>query len=195
MKPIYVPACTGLTGDGVVKIVQLLHERKGNISRLRLDGISNPQGQQDRSPLFYNHRAREALNTNDERPIDVDVCPVCANVRPVFDCTRDDCRSNNFDMKKVRDSLWRCRGCYFCFPRCEKCGGCISPEDIVEADLACSDLMCLDCWLTVPKCSTCNRPYCERHANLMVSLSMAGQFSCQRCKELDASHENQEDNY
>ncbi|KAF7018157.1 hypothetical protein CFC21_031471 [Triticum aestivum] len=202
---IYVPACTGLTGDGVVKIVQLLHEHKGNISRLRLDGISgmskhhldiimslmckgNPQGQQDRSPLFYNHRAREALNTNDERPIDVDLCPVCATVGPVFDCTRDDCR-------KVRDSLWRCRGCYFCFPKCEKCGGCVSSEDIVDADLACSDLMCLDCWFTVPKCSTCNRPYCGRHENLMVSLSMAGQFSCQRCKEPDASHENQEDDY
>ncbi|KAM0905757.1 hypothetical protein ACQ4PT_017187 [Festuca glaucescens] len=202
---LYVPTCTGLTGDGVVKIVQLLHEHMGNIDRLRLNGISrmskhhldvimslmskgNPQVQQDRSPLFYNHRAREVLNTNDERPIDVDVCPLCTNVRLVFDCTKDDCR-------KVKHSLLRCRGCYFCITRCEKCGGCISSEDRTEADLACSDFMCLDCWLTHPKCSTCNRPYCERHENLMVPLSMPGQFSCQRCAELGASLESQEDGY
>ena len=101
-----MPTCTGLTGDGVVKIVQLLHEHKGNINRLRLNGISRMSkhhldiimslmsngSPQDRRPLFYNYRAREVLNTNDERPIDVDVCPLCTNVRLVFDCTRDDCR-------------------------------------------------------------------------------------------------------
>jgi hypothetical protein len=97
--------------------------------------------------------------------------------------------------RKVKHSLLRCRGCYFCITRCEKCGGCISPEDRTEADLACSDFMCLDCWLTHAKCSSCNRPYCERHENLMVPLSMPGQFSCQRCAELDASLETQEDGY
>uniref|UniRef100_A0ACD5ZYD8 Uncharacterized protein n=2 Tax=Avena sativa TaxID=4498 RepID=A0ACD5ZYD8_AVESA len=200
-----VPTCTGLTGDGVMKIVQLLHEHKGNINRLRLNGISrmskhhldiimslmsngNPQVEEARSELFYNHRAREVLNTNDERPIDVDACPLCTNVRLVFDCTRDDCM-------KVKDSFPRCRGCYFCVTRCEKCGGCISSEDRAEADLVCSDFMCLDCWLTLPKCSTCNRPYCERHENLMVPLSMPGQFSCHRCMELGMSLESQEDGY
>uniref|UniRef100_A0ACD6AC11 Uncharacterized protein n=1 Tax=Avena sativa TaxID=4498 RepID=A0ACD6AC11_AVESA len=188
-----------------MKIVQLLHEHKGNINRLRLNGISrmskhhldiimslmsngNPQVEEARSELFYNHRAREVLNTNDERPIDVDACPLCTNVRLVFDCTRDDCM-------KVKDSFPRCRGCYFCVTRCEKCGGCISSEDRAEADLVCSDFMCLDCWLTLPKCSTCNRPYCERHENLMVPLSMPGQFSCHRCMELGVSLESQEDGY
>jgi hypothetical protein len=122
------------------------------------------------------------------------------------------CRSNGFDLKrlcykvwytsiliiwlyfrKVKHSLLRCRGCYFCITRCEKCGGCISSEDRTEAELACSDFMCLDCWLTLAKCSTCNRPYCERHENLMVPLSMPGQISCQRCMELGASIESQED--
>jgi hypothetical protein len=43
--------------------------------------------------LYYNHRVHEELNTDDERAIDVDVYPMCRNVRLVFDCTRDDCRS------------------------------------------------------------------------------------------------------
>ena len=133
-----------MTGDGVVNIVQLLHEHKGNISRLRLDGISrmskhhldiimslmckgNPQGQQDGIPLFYNHRAREALNTNDERPIDVDVCSVCANVRLVFDCTRDDCRyatsdplnsHETFSLEIALAVYWTNCHCLILYPLC-----------------------------------------------------------------------------
>jgi hypothetical protein len=71
----------------------------------------NPQVQQDRSPLFYNHRAREVLNTNDERPIDVDVCPLCTNVRLVFDCTKDDCRYVRCD--PLSDLFVTCRSTLF----------------------------------------------------------------------------------
>ncbi|XP_024316987.1 F-box protein SKIP28 isoform X2 [Brachypodium distachyon] len=205
---LYVPKCTGLTGDGVVKIVQLLDEQNGNTNRLRLHGISrmtkhhldiinslmckrNPQVKEDGRPLFYNHRVHEMLNTNDERPIDVDVCPMCKNVRLVFDCTRDDCRKAEYSWCQG----WWCRGCLFCVARCENCGGCISSEDLSDACLACSDFMCLACWLTFPKCSTCNRPYCERHGHLMVPLSLPGQFSCHHCMELNSSLERQEEGY
>ncbi|XP_014756515.1 F-box protein SKIP28 isoform X3 [Brachypodium distachyon] len=41
---LYVPKCTGLTGDGVVKIVQLLDEQNGNTNRLRLHGKRSTAG-------------------------------------------------------------------------------------------------------------------------------------------------------
>jgi len=75
----------------------------------------------------------------------------------------------------------QCRGCFFCVARCETCGGCIDLEELGETGLACSDFLCMDCWLKLPKCSTCNRPYCERHSDLKEKLSSSGQFTCQEC--------------
>ena len=105
---LFVPRCTGLTADGLVKIIHFLHGHKGNLSRVRLHGICKMTNhhldvieslvcrgsqQQDAQALYYNHRVHEVLNTDDGRPIDVDVCPLCRNVRLVFDCTRKNCRS------------------------------------------------------------------------------------------------------
>uniref|UniRef100_A0A0E0AVK2 F-box domain-containing protein n=1 Tax=Oryza glumipatula TaxID=40148 RepID=A0A0E0AVK2_9ORYZ len=161
---LYMPRCTGLTAEGVVKIVQVLYECNGNLNRIRL----------------------HVLNTNYERRIDVDVCPMCTNVRLVFDCTRDGCRR--------KDSRAQCRGCFFCVARCETCGGCIDLEELSETELACSDFLCMECWLPLPKCSTCNRPYCKRHENLKVDLSPSGQFTCHRCVEFSSnSRENLEE--
>lgn len=106
---LFVPRCTGLTADGLVKINHFLHgQHKGNLSRVRLHGICKVNNhhldiikslmcrgsqQQDAQALHYNHRVHEVLNTDDGRPIDVDLCPLCRNVRLVFDCTRKNCRS------------------------------------------------------------------------------------------------------
>lgn len=193
---LFVPTCTGLTADGLVKIIQFLYECKGNLSRIRLHGICKMtkhhldvinslicrSSQPDAQALYYNHRVHEVLNTDDSRPIDVDVCPLCRNVRLVFDCTRKDCRD-------VKDGWSHCRGCFFCVARCETCGGCIDLEELGETGLACSDFLCMDCWLKLPKCSTCNRPYCERHSNLKENLSSSGQFTCQECTAFATSLE------
>uniref|UniRef100_A0A0E0AVK3 F-box domain-containing protein n=1 Tax=Oryza glumipatula TaxID=40148 RepID=A0A0E0AVK3_9ORYZ len=198
---LYMPRCTGLTAEGVVKIVQVLYECNGNLNRIRLHGICRMtkhhldaissamckgNQQEDDQSLFYSHRVHEVLNTNYERRIDVDVCPMCTNVRLVFDCTRDGCRR--------KDSRAQCRGCFFCVARCETCGGCIDLEELSETELACSDFLCMECWLPLPKCSTCNRPYCKRHENLKVDLSPSGQFTCHRCVEFSSnSRENLEE--
>uniref|UniRef100_A0A0D9X817 Uncharacterized protein n=1 Tax=Leersia perrieri TaxID=77586 RepID=A0A0D9X817_9ORYZ len=197
---LYMPSCTGLTADGVVKIVQVLYECKGHLNRIRLHGIcrmtqhhldainsvmSNGNPQQDEQSLFYSHRVHEVLNTKNERRIDVDVCPMCTDVRLVFDCTRDGCRKNS--------SRPQCRGCFFCVARCETCGGCIDLEELSETELACSDFLCMECWLPLPKCSTCNRPYCKKHENLKIPLSPSGQFTCHRCIEFCSSRESLEE--
>ncbi|XP_062195894.1 F-box protein SKIP28-like isoform X2 [Phragmites australis] len=189
---LFVPSCTGLTADGLVKIIQFLHEHKGNLSRIRLHGICKMTNhhldvinslmckssqQQDAQALYYNHRVHEVLNTEDECPIDVDVCPICRNVR------------------EVKDSWSPCRGCFFCVARCETCGGCIDLEELGETGLACSDFLCMDCWLKLPKCCTCNRPYCERHSNFKENLSPSGQFTCQECAAFATSLESLEEGY
>lgn len=93
-----------------------------------------------------------------------------------------------------KDSRAQCRGCFFCVARCETCGGCIDLEELSETELACSDFLCMECWLLLPKCSTCNRPYCKRHENLKVDLSPSGQFTCHRCVEFSSnSRENLEE--
>ncbi|CAO2201902.1 unnamed protein product [Urochloa humidicola] len=202
LTELFVPRCSGLTADGLVKIIQFLHECKGDLSRVRLHGICKMtkhhlevinslicrSSQQDAQALYYNHRVHEVLNTDDSRPIDVDMCPLCRNVRLVFDCTRKDCR-------EVKDGWTRCRGCFFCVARCETCGGCIDLEELGETGLACSDFLCMDCWLKLPKCSTCNRPYCERHSNLKENLSPSGQFTCQECTAYATSLESLGDGY
>lgn len=118
---LFVPRCTGLTADGLVKIIQFLHKCKGNLSHVRLHGICKMtnhhlevinslicrSSQQDAQALYYNHRVHEVLNTDDSRPIDVDVCPLCRNVRLVFDCTRKDCRLVTPSLDPLSSPHWK----------------------------------------------------------------------------------------
>ena len=104
---LYIPGCTYLTADGVVSVVRRLTERKGKLKRLRLRGLCNISSDhldslnfylgindhpQCSKPSVYNHWKSLPLNDNDDRPIDVDICPKCKNARLVFDCTRENCR-------------------------------------------------------------------------------------------------------
>jgi hypothetical protein len=92
---LFVPRCTGLTADGLVKVVHFLNEHKGNLNRLRLHGICKmtkhhldffntlmlkSSQQQDAQALYYNYRVHEVLNTDDERAIDVDENVLCAEM-------------------------------------------------------------------------------------------------------------------
>ncbi|XP_072982593.1 F-box protein SKIP28-like [Typha latifolia] len=191
---LYVPGCTYLTADGMVKVVKQLNERKGNLNSLRLHGLCNitkdhldilnsflckNNWQQVPQPSLYSYRHCVSFDRDDGRPIDVDLCPRCRNVRLVFDCTRQDCRTMKYRWTE-------CRGCFFCIARCEGCGGCIDFEEPGE-ETACSHLLCLQCWLQLPKCNTCNRPYCKGHASFLgVSTQSAG-FVCQQCEEFEVS--------
>ncbi|KAM0952749.1 putative 4Fe-4S ferredoxin, iron-sulfur binding, leucine-rich repeat domain superfamily [Dioscorea sansibarensis] len=183
---LYIPGCTYLTADGVVSVVRRLTERKGKLKRLRLRGLCNISRDhldslnfylgindhpQCSKPSVYNHWKSLPLNDNDDRPIDVDICPKCKNARLVFDCTRENCRS-----MKYRWSV--CRGCFFCIARCEECGGCVDFEELGE-ETVCAHLLCIDCWLQLPKCSMCNRPYCKGHINFRGSSPAF--FVCDQC--------------
>ncbi|KAJ0987227.1 hypothetical protein J5N97_005583 [Dioscorea zingiberensis] len=183
---LYILGSTYLTADGVVRVVQRLTECKGKLKRLRLRGLCNiSKDHLDRLNYFlgtndhpqcskssiYNYWKSLPFDDNDDRPLDLDICPKCNNARLVFDCTRDNCR-----------------GCFFCIRRCEECGCCIDFEELGEETIY-NHLLCIDCWLQLPKCCECNRPYCKGHINFNGECSSA-LFLCDQCREDDESPTN-----
>lgn len=80
-------------------------------------------------------------------------------------------------------SQWtECRGCFFCIARCEDCGGCLDFDELGE-ETVCSHLLCVKCWLDLPKCNICNRPYCKGHSNFLEGSSKFLGFVCEQCME------------
>ncbi|RVX12638.1 F-box protein SKIP28 [Vitis vinifera] len=180
---LYLPACTGLTPEGIMRAVKTLTEHYQALKCVRINGVYNMkkehletlssylqmnpakmEGQMQQLCFFHDHRNISVLRVEESyRPIDLEICPRCNEVRMVFDCPRETCK------KKRERAMAECRGCYFCIPRCEECGKCIEVEE--PGEVVCADVLCSDCWLQLPKCNFCNRPYCSRHANLQHSTS------------------------
>lgn len=192
---LYLPGCTGLSPEGVIKAVRTLTKHQKTLEALQLSGIYNISKvhiealQSCLHPKAHYHPQQPALFRNktinfwaqnasaSNLPIDVGICPRCDEVRMVFDCPRP------------REGCWRrrerwatnCRGCYFCIPRCEECGGCTGDN---PGEAACEDVLCADCWLQLPKCSFCNKPYCKQHASRghrEISKSSSIGFVCDAC--------------
>ncbi|OVA12238.1 F-box domain [Macleaya cordata] len=189
INKLYVPGCTRLTPDGILRIVRRLtdDDDNHNLKYLRLHGLYNItkehlqllnsclQVNQDeqKDPLedrhykfLHNQRCFSSFNDDEtNNPIDVEICPKCENVRLVYDCPKENCR------KKRATPLMECRGCCLCIPRCEGCGGCVNQAEEELEETVCLDVLCLNCWLQLPKCNLCNRPYCHRHADKYESMS------------------------
>lgn len=186
---LHLPACTGLTPEGIIRAVNTLSHHQNNLKSLQINGIYNIKKehvetifshlkmnplQQKLPPILYHHyRSSSSRSTESDRIIDVGICPQCNEVRMVFDCPRETCR-------QMRGQLFEiCRGCNFCIPRCEECGGCVCAEELEEA--ACPDILCSNCWLNLPKCNYCNKPYCKQHSNQQFSSPGCTGFICEAC--------------
>ncbi|GJW62633.1 glyceraldehyde-3-phosphate dehydrogenase, cytosolic, partial [Tanacetum coccineum] len=83
-------------------------------------------------PRFY-HGGQLHLSLDDDRPIDIEACLKCHQLRQVYDCPAKTCEGR-------RDN---CRACTFCIPRCINCGCCFNERDYMET--FCLDFLCLDC--------------------------------------------------
>lgn len=117
--------------------------------------------------LYHEYTKSSTLKRNDtNRPIDVDVCPKCDEVRMVFDCPRIRCE---------------CRGCDLCITWCIECGICLRGNDEEVEESCCEDMLCLECWLKLPKCNFCNKPYCNKHADQQHRVSGSMGFVCDAC--------------
>lgn len=129
--------------------------------------------QKQQQPVYYHERCSFSVFKQEEswRLIDLEICPRCFEVRMVYDCPKEHCTRREWPLAP-------CRGCNFCIPRCENCGGCIESGEVEEGD--CEDIFCLECWLQIPKCSFCNKPYCKQHINCTSSDSS---LICKVCDE------------
>ncbi|PSR91051.1 F-box protein [Actinidia chinensis var. chinensis] len=188
ISKLYVPACTGLTPDGVVRAVKTLTRPDNNAITLKINGIYNIKKEhldtlhsilgttlrQQEHPTqhgnFYhkykNFTTFKHKESDPGLPIDIDICLKCDQARMVFDCPRRNCE---------------CRGCYYCIPRCVECGRCVECEEL--GDTVCADTLCLDCWIRLPKCNFCNRTYCNQHANeQQCNLPGSLGFVCDACQ-------------
>lgn len=158
---LYIPSCTGLTPEGIIRSVKTLTQDSHNLESLKMDGICN-----------LNKEHLETLGSCVET-IDVDICSKCSEVRLVYNCPRETCK------RKKEHPLTECKGCKLCIPRCEECGGCVGLGEVGEA--ACEDVLCSDCWLLLPKCNFCNKPYCKRHGDQRCSIPCESGWVCGVC--------------
>ena len=186
---LFLPECTGLTPEGVIRAVKTLSENHHSLKSLRIHGIYNikkdhldtirsyfqmklPQQEHQRQqPILFHHRNSPEFRNEESNPmidIDVDICPKCNNVSMVYDCPRETCKKKS------------CKACNLCIPRCEECGECIIESEELEAT-ACGDNLCSNCWLQLPKCNFCNQPYCKLHINHQHRLSSSTGFVCDAC--------------
>ncbi|KAK9935452.1 hypothetical protein M0R45_022555 [Rubus argutus] len=195
INKLYLPACAGLTPEGVIRAVKTLSERGRGLKSIMINGIYNIHKQHletlesylhemnlDRQkeqpgswPLLYDEYMDSPTFRHDKGhiPIDLEVCPKCDEVRMVFDCPRWSCK------RKIERSMTECKGCKFCILRCRECGGCVDSQEIEEA--VCADILCSNCWLKLPKCNFCNKPYCRQHTNNGGCASGSAGFICEVC--------------
>ncbi|KAI7993386.1 F-box protein SKIP28 [Camellia lanceoleosa] len=189
---LHVPACTGLTPDGVIRAVKTLTDHSPNLISLKIAGIYDINKHhveilhsilntnlKRHNPQIQHEHKRFTRHQETDCPIDIDICPKCDQANMVFDCPRKSCA------QKRKEGRSECRGCYCCIMRCVQCGKCVEYEEPVEA--VCLHALCLDCWLQLPKCCFCNRPYCNQHADepdQKFSLLGSSGFICAVCHEM-----------
>uniref|UniRef100_A0A2P2M608 F-box protein SKIP14 n=1 Tax=Rhizophora mucronata TaxID=61149 RepID=A0A2P2M608_RHIMU len=92
--------------------------------------------QNARKPHFY-HRGNFYLPCEDDRAIDIEICPSCQNLRLVYDCPAEICQGKEHPTQD-------CRACTLCIARCVQCGRCINESEYEET--FCLELLCSDCW-------------------------------------------------
>ncbi|KAM3266363.1 F-box protein SKIP28 [Capsicum annuum] len=196
INKLYLQGCTSLTIEGVIGAVKLLTKANHRLKILAISGIYNVKIEdfqtlchlmginqmqmKNRKKNYYNTRCElYAFKQESDQPsIDVDICPKCGEIREVFDCPRNSCNTRIQQQRQQQNQvLMECRGCFLCVPRCEECGVCTKDDELGEA--ACTDILCLNCWLQLPKCSFCNKAYCNQHA-YQQSLYPGG-FLCSYC--------------
>lgn len=150
LTKLNVPGCIKLSLEGILGSLRALKSAAGafGIKKLRIGsridvksehfdelklliGFDNTK-QAARKPQFYRHD-QLCLPWDDDRAIDLDMCPKCQNLRLVYDCPAESC------VKAAQP----CRACGLCIRRCIQCGCCIDNRDYEE--MFCLGNRCMDC--------------------------------------------------
>ncbi|PIN26400.1 hypothetical protein CDL12_00859 [Handroanthus impetiginosus] len=155
LTKLFVSGCTRLTIEGILDNIRTHNSNKDvpGIKHLRIGGLYGVTHKQFEElklllgadgqkleiyhkPHFY-HRGNFYLPYDDDRALDIEMCPRCEKFRLVYDCPAEGCQ--------VKDKAYQvCRGCALCIPRCAQCGRCINDNEYEET--FCLDLLCSDCF-------------------------------------------------
>ncbi|XP_059633583.1 F-box protein SKIP14-like [Cornus florida] len=159
LTKLCVPGCTRLSIEGIVNSLKAL-KSKGSpgIKYLRIGGLygitdhhfeelksmlgtDRTTPQNGRKPHFY-HRGNFYLLCDDDRAIDIEVCPRCQKLRLVYDCPAEGCQG--------KDCVTQlCRACTLCIARCVQCGRCINDSEYEET--FCLEFLCSGCFKQLRK--------------------------------------------
>ncbi|KAF3565225.1 hypothetical protein DY000_02013985 [Brassica cretica] len=146
-----VSGCTRITIDGVLSILRDLKAAgKPQVKQLEIGGIfgvtkdhydelfglldvDNNVEQSTQKPRFYHRGDSSCVSCDDDdRVLDIEMCPKCQNARLVYDCPAEDCKGKE-----------ECRACSLCIQRCFQCGRCINDSEYEET--FCLEFLCADC--------------------------------------------------
>ncbi|XP_051116455.1 F-box protein SKIP14-like [Andrographis paniculata] len=149
--------CTRISIDWIVKNIRAFNSSKSNggIKHLRIGGIfgvdhehfqelefllgaNKKKLESDHKKSHFFRRDNLYLPYDDERVLDLEICPLCKKVRLVYDCPVEGCS------KILDESLVVCRACSLCIARCTECGRCI--DDVEFEENFCLELLCSDCY-------------------------------------------------
>ncbi|KAG6585201.1 F-box protein SKIP14 [Cucurbita argyrosperma subsp. argyrosperma] len=161
LTKLSVPGCTRLSIEGVISSLRAFKLTSTHgVKRLRIGGLygvtqehfkelkfllgsdCNLMQESSYKPHFY-HRGNFYVSCDDERAIDIEICPRCENPRLVYDCPADGCQGSGL-------ATQACRACTLCIPRCVQCGRCVNENEYVETFTL--ELLCSDCWKPLLKC-------------------------------------------
>lgn len=149
-----VPGCTKLNIEAIVGLIKayntigtqrVKHLYMGSLfgvtqqhfEELKLLLGTNSQLQQhSHKPHFY-CRKKLYLSFDDDRDIDIDLCPICQSFKLLYDCPVEGCQEIGDNTSQA------CRGCIICIPRCSQCGRCIKNSAYEET--FCLELLCSCC--------------------------------------------------
>ncbi|XP_031269953.1 F-box protein SKIP14 [Pistacia vera] len=160
LTKLSVPGCTRLSIEGIINSLKAFKSMgaKG-VKHLRIGGLYGvtPKHFEElklllgtdcsmhpnvHKPHFY-HRGNFYLSCEDERAIDIEMCPRCLNLRLVYDCPAEGCQGEE-------NITQLCRACTLCIARCAQCGRCINDSEYEET--FCLQLLCSDCGKQLLKC-------------------------------------------
>ncbi|KAI4384180.1 hypothetical protein MLD38_002368 [Melastoma candidum] len=153
LRKLSVPGCTRLSIQGLLESLRTLRLLGTlNLKHVHIGGIYGVTEEQfdelklllgmegemqpgDHKPHFY-QRGNLYLPCEDDRVIDIEMCPRCQKARLVYDCPDEACM--------VKDAASQvCRACTLCIARCFQCGRCIN--DMEYEETFCLELLCSNC--------------------------------------------------
>ncbi|KAM0003602.1 putative F-box domain, leucine-rich repeat domain superfamily, F-box-like domain superfamily [Helianthus debilis subsp. tardiflorus] len=153
LTKLFIPGCTRLSIEGILNNLKafnsntetagIKHIKTGGFYGITLDHyelLNNLLGIQKINYIpHYYHRANLYTPCDDDRAIDVEICPRCQNLRLVYDCPAGGCQPKE-----------QCRACIICIPRCAECGRCVHNSEYEETFSL--EYLCSECLKQLPRC-------------------------------------------